>query len=134
MPRPPVQAQMKDLERSNVPGVRKALSALGAVVAEVDYQLQYVWIDNPHPDFDPEAAVGRRDDELVSKADAEEIMTLKQDTFTHQAPISRMLSFKRTDGLRHYSLFAYPIRDSSGKVDAILTVGFDVPAPTTGGK
>ena len=125
---------MKDLERSNVPGVRKALSALGAVVAEVDRQLRYVWIDNPHPDFDPEAAVGKRDDELISRADAEEIMALKQDTFTRQAPISRTLSFKRTDGLRYYSLFAYPIRDSSGKVDAVLTVGFDVPAPTAGGK
>ena len=134
MPRPPVQAQMKDLERSNVPGVRKALSALGAVVAEVDQQLRYVWIDNPHPDFDPEAAVGKRDDELISRADAEEIMALKQDTFTRQAPISRILSFKRTDGLRYYSLFAYPIRDSSGKVDAVLTVGFDVPAPAAGGK
>ena len=134
MPRPPVEAQMKDLERSNVPGVRKALSALGAVVAEVDRQLRYVWIDNPHPDFDPEAAVGKRDDELISRADAEEIMALKQDTFTRQAPISRTLSFKRTDGLRYYSLFAYPIRDSSGKVDAVLTVGFDVPAPTAGGK
>lgn len=125
---------MKDLERSNVPGVRKALSALGAVVAEVDRQLRYVWIDNPHPDFDPEAAVGKRDDELISRADAEEIMALKQDTFTRQAPISRTLSFKRTDGLRYYSLFAYPICDSSGKVDAVLTVGFDVPAPTAGGK
>jgi hypothetical protein len=125
---------MQDLERANVPGIRKALSALGAVVAEVDPQLRYVWIDNPHPDFDPEAAVGKRDDELIPKADAEEIVALKRDTFTRQAPMSRILSFKRTDGLRCYSLFAYPIRDSSGKVDAILTVGFDVPAPTAGSK
>ena len=130
MPRPPVQTQMKDLERSNVAGVRKALSTLGAVVAEVDQHLRYVWIDNPHPDFDPKAAVGKRDDELISRADAEEIMALKRDTFTGQAPISRMLSFKRNDGLRFYSLFAYPIREPSGRVDAILTVGFDVPAPT----
>jgi hypothetical protein len=134
MPRPPAKAQMKDVERSNVPGVRKALSALGAVVAEVDRQLRYVWIDNPHPDFDSEATVGKRDDQLISRADAEQIMALKQDTFTRQAPISRMLSFKCSDGVRYYSLFAYPIRDSSGKVDAILTVGFDVPAPRAGGK
>lgn len=125
---------MKELERSNVAGVRKALSTLGAVVAEVDRQLRYVWIDNPHPDFDPRAAVGKRDDELTSRADAEEIMALKQDAFTGQVPISRTLSFKRADGLRCYSLFAYPIREPSGRVDAILTVGFDVPAPTTGRK
>jgi hypothetical protein len=123
---------MTELERANVPGVRKALRALGAVVAEVDAQLRYVWIDNPHPDFDPKSAVGKRDDELVAKADAEEIMALKQEAFARQAPISRILSFKRTDGVRCYSLFAYPIRDDSGKVEAILTVGFDVPAPPRG--
>jgi hypothetical protein len=125
---------MKDLERSNIAGVRKALGSLGAVVAEVDQQLRYVWIDNAHPDFDAEGAVGKRDDELISRPDADELMALKEDTFTRQAPVSRILSFKRSDGLRYYSLFAYPIRDSNGKVDAILTVGFDVPAPTAGGK
>jgi len=134
MPRLPAQTQMKDVERSNVPGIRKALGELGAVVAEVDRQLRYVWIDNPHPDFDPEAVIGKRDDELISRADAEEIMALKRDTFTRQEPVSRILAFQRTDGTRHYSLFAYPIRGSSGKVDAILTVGFDVPALAAGDK
>ena len=37
---------MKDVDRSNVAGIRKALGDLGAVVAEVDPQLRYVWIDN----------------------------------------------------------------------------------------
>jgi hypothetical protein len=125
---------MKDIDRSNVAGIRKALGALGAVVAEVDRELRYVWIDNPHPDFHPEAVVGKRDDELISREDAEEIMALKRDTFARQEPISRILAFQRTDGPRHYSLFAYPIHGGSGKVEAILTVGFDVPAPTAGGK
>lgn len=126
------QAQMKDVERSNVAGLRKALAELGAVVAEVDRQLRYVWIDNPHPDFDPAAVVGKRDDELVPGADAEEIMALKRDAFARQEPIARILAFQRTDGVRHYSLFAYPIRDKAGQVEALLTVGFDVPAPAAG--
>jgi hypothetical protein len=124
---------MQDVDRSNVAGVRKALSALGAVVAEVDRQLRYVWIDNPHPDFDAKSAIGKRDDELISKADAEEIMSLKRDTFARGAPMARILAFKRSDGLRYYSLFAYPIRQGSGKLDTILTVGFDMPAPAKGG-
>jgi hypothetical protein len=128
MPRQPMQAQMKELERSSAAGVRKALSMLGAVLAEVDRQLRYVWIDNPHPDFDPQAVVGKRDDELISTADSQELMALKQDTFTGEVPISRTLTFKRSDGFRYYSVFAYPIREPSGRVDAILTVGFDAPA------
>jgi hypothetical protein len=51
---------MKDIERSNVAGVRRSLRVLGAIVAEVDQQLRYVWIDNPHPDFDAKAVVGKR--------------------------------------------------------------------------
>lgn len=125
---------MKELERSSVAGVRKALSTLGAVVAEVDRELRYVWIDNPHPDFNPKAAVGKRDDELISRGDAEEIMALKQDAFRARVPMSRTLAFKRSDGLRCYSVFAYPIREPSGRIDAILTVGFDVPALPAGQK
>lgn len=120
---------MQDVDRSNVAGVRKALSALGAVVAEVDRQLRYVWIDNPHPDFDAKSVIGKRDDDLVSTADAEEIMSLKRETFDRGLPTARILTFRRSDGLRYYSLFAYPIRQASGKVDTILTVGFDMPSP-----
>ena len=103
---------------------------LGAVVAEVDAQLRYVWIDNPHPDFDAKLVVGKRDDELISEAEAEEIMTLKREAFVLQSPLSRVLSFNRSDGARCYSLFAYPIAEASGKVEAILTVAFDYEPPT----
>ncbi len=120
---------MQDVDHSNVAGVRKALSSLGAVVAEVDRQLRYVWVDNPHPDFDAKSVIGKRDDDLISKADAEEIMSLKAETFERKAPTARILSFKRSDGLRYYSLVAYPIRQASGEVDTILTVGFDMPPP-----
>ena len=130
MARHPIQ-HMREVDRANVAGVRKALSRLGAVVAEVDRQLRYVWIDNPHPDFDAKSVLGKRDDDLIAKTDAEEIMSLKRDTFAQEAAIGRILSFKRSDGLRYYSLFTYPIRQPSGKVDAILTVGFDMPPPTS---
>jgi hypothetical protein len=118
---------MDNLERSNIAGVRNSLSKLGTLVAEIDRQLRYVWIDNPPPDFDADGIVGKRDDELIPKADAEQIMSLKREVFDHEISISRILSFNQSDGCRYYSLFAYPIRNSKGKVDGILTVGFEVP-------
>lgn len=120
---------MKDLDHANVAGVRRALATLGAVVAEVDRELRYLWIDNPHPDFDSGALIGKRDDEVIAALDAADIMSLKRETFERQAPVSRILRFSRSDGLRYYSLFAYPIRGPGGRVESILTVGFDVPAP-----
>ena len=132
MTRPAPWSQMREVDRSNVAGVRRALSALGAVVAEVDRELRYVWIDNPHPDLDARSVIGKRDDDLIPKADAEEIMSLKRETFDRRVPVARVLSFKRSEGLRYYSLFAYPIRHASGKVDTILTIGFDMPSAPLG--
>jgi hypothetical protein len=120
---------MHNIDRADVPGVRQTLAALGAVVAEVDRQLRYVWIDNPHPDFDARSVVGKRDDQLLPEAEAEEILALKRDALGQEEPISRLLRFNRSDGVSYYSLFAYPIVSAVGKVEAVLTVGFDVPPP-----
>jgi hypothetical protein len=120
---------MERIYRSNVRDLRKTLAMLGAVVAEVDSHLRYVWIDNPHPDFDARLVVGKRDDELISKVDAQQIMALKRETFALQSPISRVLSFERSDGVRYYSLSAYPIREMNETVTAILTVAFDQQPP-----
>ena len=125
---------MKDIERSNVVGVRKSLEVLGAVVAEVDDQLRYVWIDNPHPDFDAKAVVGKRDADLLPEREAEQIMAFKREAFDREEAVSQIISFERSDGVRYYSLFAYPIRDLNGKMTALLTVGFDVPPPTVQGR
>lgn len=127
MARHPAYTQMKEVDRANVQGVRKSLKVLGAVVAEVDRELRYVWIDNPHPDFDAKAVVGKRDDELIPAAEAAQIMSLKKEVLDNESPISRTLSFGRSDGLRYYGFFAYPIRAANGKLDGVLTVGFDVP-------
>ncbi len=99
---------------------------LGVVVAEVDPQLRYVWIDNPHPDFDSTAVVGKRDDELISQKEAREFMQMKRDALKRMSRVSRLIGFKRSDGDRHYQLTAYPIvSDADGKMVGVLTVGFD---------
>ena len=116
---------MNEIERSNVAGIRKALSALGAVVAEIDTGLRYVWIDNPHPDFEAKGVIGRRDDELIGEADPAEIMSLKQEVLGREAPVARVCSFTRSDGPRYYSLYGYPILDRRGKTEGVLTVAFD---------
>lgn len=74
------------IAKENVSAVRAALRGLGLVVAEVDLQLRYVWIDNPHPDFDPHTVVGKRDDELISADDAAEIMMLKRQVIASGMP------------------------------------------------
>ena len=69
---------MKDIPRDELPRVRDSLARLGAIVAEVDRDLRYVWIDNKHRDYEGVDVLGRRDDELMLEPDAAEVMSLKQ--------------------------------------------------------
>lgn len=97
------------------------------MVAEVDRDLRYVWIDNPHPDFDAAAVLGRRDDELIGPAEGAPITRFKQEAWKAGAPSGCTLRFHRSDGERAYAMMAYPIVNEGGDMEALLTVGFDVP-------
>jgi hypothetical protein len=118
---------MDEIHRENVEGLRKSLKKHGMVIAEVDHELKYVWIENPHSDFDAADVVGKRDDQLISKEDAKAVMSFKRKVLASGEPAHEILSFKRSDGLRDYTIFAYPIRNEQGVVDGLVTVGFDVP-------
>jgi CheY-like chemotaxis protein len=120
---PGLGPEVQEVPRTAVLGLRRRLAGLRAVVAEVDRELRYVWIDNPHPDFDPIAVVGRRDDELLPAAEAEEIISLKLEVFESGEPRSRVLGFNRSDGRVYYSMHAYPLREPHGALEAVLTVG-----------
>lgn len=118
---------MHALERSDIAPMRAAMKLFRFVTAEVDTNLRYVWIDSPHPDFDPVAIIGNRDDELTSPAEAKELMELKRDVLCQAEPIKRVLGFQRSDGWRYYCICAFPLRNSSGAIDGVFTLGFDIP-------
>ena len=48
---------MQSIDLHAVASLRASLKRLGAVVAEVDAELRYVWVDNPHPDFEASSVV-----------------------------------------------------------------------------
>lgn len=116
---------MDSIYRNDLPSLRDSLRKLGAIVAEVSADLRYVWIDNPHPDFDASRVLGRRDDELLPGPEAEPITTFKRDAWRERMPLGRTLRFRRSDGERAYTMMAYPIVDESGQMESLLTVGFD---------
>lgn len=119
---------MDYIYRNDLPVLRDSLRKLGAIIAEVDRDLRYVWIENPHPDFDSAGVVGHRDDELIPSAEAEPIVSFKHEAWQTEAPLTRTVHFLRSDGPRAYTLIAYPIVDERGQMEALLTVGFDTPS------
>jgi hypothetical protein len=105
--------------------MRASLRLLDLVVAEVDRDLRYVWIDNPHPDFDPTTVIGKRDDELAPRADVRDLMALKQEVLQSGEPRHRIIGFHRSDGFRTYSMSAYPLRNAAEEIDGVFTLGFE---------
>lgn len=119
---------MNRIFRANVPGIRQALQGYGPVVAEVDQELRYLWIDAPHPDFYPATVAGKRDDELIGPGQAAQIMALKRRVFETKHAASAILTFNRSDGPISYAMQAYPVEDE-GEIRTILTLAFPVPRP-----
>lgn len=116
---------IRELCRTDIEALRATMRKLGVVVAEVDCDLRYVWIDNPHPDFDPQAAIGKRDDDLIPSAEAAEIMRVKRAALQHGEPVAQVLAFPRSDGWRYYSFRALPVRNAHGGIDGVFTMGFE---------
>ena len=114
-----------EVAAEDVPTLRRTMGKRRAVVAEVDRDLRYVWIENPHADFDPEDVVGKRDDELVNADDAAEIMSVKRDVLERGKYISHVLRFRRSNGWRCYTISAYPIRKPDGAVGGVITYAVD---------
>jgi CheY-like chemotaxis protein len=116
---------MMEVAVADVPALRRTVQQHGLIVAEVDRDLRYVWIDSPHPDFNSASVLGRRDDELIGAEDAAEIMAIKRSVLQRGQHARHALRFQRSDGPHCYALYSYPIRGADGEVSGVLTLGLD---------
>jgi hypothetical protein len=121
---------MKDLVTDDIKGIRKMFKKLGVITAEVDKELRYKWIENPHPDFDPDTVIGKRDDELISAKEAKSIISFKKKIFETEKTQTVTLHFDRSNGPCYYNMAGYPVKNTKGQVTSIITVGFYTEQPT----
>lgn len=83
---------MNALLEDDIETLRLKFKTLGVIVAEVDKELRYKWIENPHLDFDPNEVIGKRDDELIPAKEAEGIISFKMKVFeTGKAQVATLL-------------------------------------------
>ena len=94
------------------------------VVATVDTALRYTWIFDPHPDFTPEAVLGKRDDELASTPGIAALVDLKQRVLGSGRAEYRDITFDLSDGVHEYGITATPLY-GRGSVIGVATVALD---------
>lgn len=96
------------------------------VLAEVNRELRYVWIRNPHPDFDPAQVLGRRDDELDPSPEIHRLVEMKREVLETGRPLHRDWSVDRSDGRHYYDFHLMPHFDEEGVVVGVLTAALDL--------
>jgi HD-GYP domain-containing protein (c-di-GMP phosphodiesterase class II) len=102
----------------------------GLIVAGVDRDLRYVWICDPHPDFDADAVVGKLDIELADNEGTRALMELKSEVLDTGRVVVRRITFPLPGGPRTYTVKGTPLRDDHDRVAGLTTVAVDVTAMT----
>lgn len=105
---------------------RFALQNIPMVLAHCNTNLQYIWIYNPHLDFQNQEIIGKRDDELDQNEGIEELMRLKQEVLDSHRSIRRKITFPLSTGLTHYWFYAEPLRDHNQQVIGVVTAAIDM--------
>lgn len=118
------EATLRDSEER----FRLCLRGGNVVLALCDSDLRYVWIHNPHPDFDARLVIGKRDTEVADNEGTRQLESLKQSVVESRAEAMREIAFPLARGPDVYQVLAEPRFDSSGKVEAVVTVAVDVTA------
>ncbi|GGF20746.1 hypothetical protein GCM10010954_19350 [Halobacillus andaensis] len=96
------------------------------IVAHCDLELRYTWMFNPHPDFNTDVIIGKRDDELDHNEGTIGLMKIKRKVIETKKPIRQYVSFPLSDGLITYDVFAQPIYNDGNQLIGVATVSTEL--------
>lgn len=107
-------AAASDPASDTAPHYRAALKHSPVIFAEVDRDLRYKWIYNPPKGFDPEAAHGKRTDELYSGPGIDRLMALQRRTLDRGEQMRAEITFDRSERTFTCDVTVTPLRGQSG--------------------
>lgn len=96
------------------------------IIAHCNEELKYTWIFNPHPDFDPDSSIGKRDDELAMNQGILELMELKRTVIKKGIKIKKKICFPLSDGTHCYYVFGEPLLNDKEDIIGAVTASMDV--------
>jgi|GEM_PF-1197328 len=121
--------ERKELERelrTEREHFRLALENSPFTAFRLDTDLRYTWIGNQHSDFDPEAVIGKRDDELLPDDAAEVIMEPKRQVLETGEGVRGEYTYELPSGMVTYDLTVEPLRDDSGEIVGLTCAALDI--------
>lgn len=113
-------------ESENLLKIALEASPLGIVVSHSDLDLRYTFIFNPHPDFNAEDVLGKRDDEISDNEGTARLKDLKRGVIESGRGNRETITFPLSGGDMTYEISAEPRRDSAGEIIGVTTASVDV--------
>ncbi len=112
---------------------RAAIESSGIIVAAVDKEFRYIWVDDTQHEFHAQDSIGKRDDELPDMQNAAELMEVKRKVLATGDTVHRDLTVTVANGsLRYYELIARPQRNAGGEIIGVITVAARQHSPQRG--
>jgi two-component system CheB/CheR fusion protein len=117
---------MRQALRKSEECIRVALKHTPIIVAMTDRDLRYVWVYDPHPDFDKTRVIGKRDDEIAQNDGTHKLVALKEQVVKTGVGTRSEIVFPLPDGALTYDIIAEPLRDEGGQVIGVTTAAKDI--------
>ncbi|WP_349409034.1 helix-turn-helix domain-containing protein [Pseudalkalibacillus sp. SCS-8] len=96
------------------------------VIAYCNLDLEYIWIFNPHSEFESSNILGKRDDEIADNKGTRELMALKQEIIDSGMKMRKKIKFPLTHGESIYDVYGEPILDKQGKTIGVITISLEI--------
>lgn len=107
----------------------RALKDSPIVVFNQDLELRYTWIYNPAPGYQPEDLIGKRDSDVLERAeDAAVTESIKQDVIHTGRSRRQEVVLQQQGEERCYDLWVDPLRDEAGEISGVICVAVDLTA------
>ena len=105
---------------------RVALKHAPVMVFRYDRDLRYTWAYNTHPDFPPEALIGKTDAEIVPGELGRELVELKRGVLEGGVGARREIAIALRGRLHTFDLVAEPLRDGDGGIVGVTAAAVDI--------
>jgi PAS domain S-box-containing protein len=105
--------------------LRVALENSPFTAFRLDTDLRYTWIGGAHDDFDSDAVIGKRDDEVLPPEPAERIMGPKRRALEADEAVREVVTYELPSGSVTYDLTVEPLRED-GEVIGLTCAALDI--------
>lgn len=114
--------QLHQLKQAFLKDAPHYLNSPQVIAALINENLEYTWINNPHPDFMLTEIIGKTDVQIAKNTGARKLYELKEEVLIFGKEICTSIEFSLSNGAFVYEIQASPMLQHDGKIIGVKTM------------